>query len=95
MDHLLAPVGREVIASTDDGIVDLTVDLADRADLPAACRTGVHEPEDKQLVRLRSDRRDATVGPTMTYLESGAARQLASVLTHAADIADDLDQLPR
>jgi hypothetical protein len=94
MYRLLAPVGREVIGSTNTGIVDFTVDLAERADLPTACRTGVHEPEDKRLVRLRIDRRNATAAPAVSYLESGAARQLAAALTQAAAIADDLDQPP-
>jgi hypothetical protein len=63
MDDLLALVGREVLGSTGDAVADLTVELAERGDLPTRLRTGVHEPEDKRLVRLRTDRRGAAASP--------------------------------
>ena len=95
MDDLLALVGREVLGSAEDAIVDVTVELAERGELPTSLRTAAHEPEDKLLVRLRTDRRGTAVSPTVAYLESGAARQLASALIRAADRADDLDAFRR
>lgn len=95
MEDLLPLVGREVLGSAEDGIVDLTVELAERDELATGLRTGAHEPEDKRLVRLRTDRRAAAVSPTVAYLESGAARQLAAALTRAADRAEDLDACHR
>src|SRR3954453_15923384 len=92
MDALQAVVGREVLGSADGGIVDLTVELARRGEVPARWRTGVLEPEDKLLVRLRGDGRGPALAPTVAYLESGAARQLASTLIRAADLADDLGE---
>lgn len=91
MEHVSTPIGREIIASTEDAVMDLTVDLADRVDIRREGCTAPCEPADKLLVRLRGDWRDAAGGPTLSYLESGTARQLAAALIRAADIADDLD----
>lgn len=88
-DHPPMPVGREVISASDDSVVDLTVELVARATSPNASRVAA-EPADKRIVRLRGDRRDAAGGPSLAYLESGGARQLAAALVRAADIVDEL-----
>ena len=83
-------IGREVVALSDQCLIDISVELAMRraedteSNLPS-------EPSDKLLIALRTDHRDARARPTRVVLESGATRQLAATRIKAADRADELD----
>ncbi len=88
--QLPTPVGREIVSASDDFVVDLTVEIVPRGTSPSTWPALAVEPADKRIVRLRGDRRDAAGAPSLAYLESGCARQLAAALVRAADIVDEL-----
>jgi hypothetical protein len=85
------PCGREVVADSDGGTVDITVELV------AAYLQGRYRSKDyrrvagRRYVRLRTDTRGSHGQPYFVYMDSGGARQLAATLIRAADHADQLD----
>jgi hypothetical protein len=85
------PCGREVVAQSNTGTVDITVELV------AAYLHGRYRSKEcrrvtgRRYIRVRTDTRGSQVQPWSVYLDSGGARQLAATLTRAADHADQLD----
>jgi hypothetical protein len=85
------PCGREVVAQSNTGTVDITVELV-AAYLHGRYRSKHYRRvAGKRYVRVRTDTRGSQVQPCFVYMESSGARQLAATLIRAADHADQLD----
>ena len=75
------PVGREVGAQTETGPLEITID---RVRLGGDC-------DGPSWIRLGADPAgNATSASVALRLTTGAARQLAAALIHAADLGDEL-----
>jgi hypothetical protein len=74
------PVGREILANTDTGPTEITIDRVQS--------WPTHD--ERSLIRLDLEPLAHPVLHSAARLTSGAARQLAATLIHAADLTDEL-----